>query len=80
MVLCTLCPLIIPFLALSSISGIHPVREPAGSTVGLVVIRSADSGGSMRAPPTCCATDGRSPQSGSQAVAGARGWAPDRVA
>lgn len=48
MVLCTFCPLIIPFLALSSITGIHPVREPVSSSVGVVVMRSAESSGSMQ--------------------------------
>ena len=42
MVLGTLCPLIIPFLALSSISGIHPVREPVRVSAEVVMTRSAD--------------------------------------
>jgi hypothetical protein len=46
MVLGTLCPLIIPFLALSSISGIHPVRETVRSRIAIVaVMQSADSSG-----------------------------------
>lgn len=48
MVLCTFCPLIIPFLALSGITSIHPVRAPVSNTVGVVVIRSPDSSGSMQ--------------------------------
>ncbi len=48
MILCTFCPLIIPFLALSSITGIHPVREPLSSTVGVAVMRPAESSGSMQ--------------------------------
>lgn len=48
MVLGTLCPLIIPFLALSSISGIHPVGERASSTVGVVVMQLTDGDGSGR--------------------------------
>jgi hypothetical protein len=48
MVLCTFCPLIIPFLALSSITGIHPVREPASSSVGVVTMTSAEGSGSMQ--------------------------------
>jgi hypothetical protein len=79
MVLCTLCPLIIPFLALSGVNGIHPVREPI-SSVGLVVMTSAESGGSMRVLPTCSAVNGRSPQFDSQAVDTAHGPPSDRVA
>jgi hypothetical protein len=48
MVLCTFCPLIIPFLALSGITGIHPIQEPVSSTVGVVVMRSAETGGPMQ--------------------------------
>jgi hypothetical protein len=48
MVLCTFCPLIIPFLALSSITGIHPIREPVSSSVGAAVIRSAESRGTTQ--------------------------------
>ncbi len=49
MVLGTLCPLIIPFLALSSISGIHPVRETVGSNVAIIAVtQSADSSGTRQ--------------------------------
>lgn len=49
MVLGTLCPLIIPFLALSSINGIHPIRETVSSGVAVVLImKSADSSGTGR--------------------------------
>ncbi len=51
MVLCTFCPLLIPFLALSSITGIHPVREPVSSSVGPIVMRSADTTGSVQHNP-----------------------------
>ena len=49
MVVCTFCPLIIPLLALSSITGIHPVRGPVSGrveTVETVMVRSAGSTGS----------------------------------
>jgi len=42
MVLGTLCRLIVPFLALPSMNGMHPIREPASSSVGMAAIRSAD--------------------------------------
>lgn len=48
MILGTLCPLIIPFLALSSINRIHPVREPVSSSVAVVVMSAADASGSRR--------------------------------
>src|ERR1700739_1189534 len=46
MVVCTFCPLIIPLLALSSITGIHPVRGPVSGRVETVVARSVGSTGS----------------------------------
>jgi hypothetical protein len=48
MVLCTFCPLIIPFLALSGITGIHPVRAPVSSSVDVVLMRSPDGSGSIQ--------------------------------
>jgi len=47
MVLGTLCRLIIPFLAMPSINGMHPLREPVSSRVGVTTIRSADGGASL---------------------------------
>jgi len=48
MVLGTLCRLIVPFLALPSMNGVHPIREPVSSSVGVAAIRSADGTASPR--------------------------------
>lgn len=58
MILGTFGPLIIPFLALSGVSGIHPVRAPASSTVAVVDKGPTDGCGSRR-PDTDLAGSGR---------------------
>jgi hypothetical protein len=43
MVVCTLCPLMIPLLALSGVTGIHPVRAPAGAAAVIMLVATAGS-------------------------------------
>jgi hypothetical protein len=40
MVVCTFCPLIIPFLALSSVTGIHPVQGPVSGELTMPMVGS----------------------------------------
>lgn len=51
MVLGTLCQLIVPFLALPGISGVHPIAEPVSSSVGVVAISSPDGAASTQYYP-----------------------------
>ena len=48
MVLGTLCQLIVPFLALPGISGVHPIGEQVSSAVGVVAISSPDDAASTQ--------------------------------
>jgi len=48
MVLGTFCRLIVPLLALPSMNGVHPIREPISSRVDLAAIRSAEAAASPR--------------------------------